>query len=145
MRTNLKFITVLICFYFAVTVAFAQKPQPNKKAFIGIWELSMAASNGQPLQNAGPGYLKMFNTDGTFANVQMRNTGAVISHSGTFAIDNARSYTETALYRMPENTSDDPLGQGFKMNYEFGEDKKLVTFKFAYKDGTTFTEVWRKL
>lgn len=144
MKPNLKLIAALLCCYFVVTTAFTQKKIPvNKNAFIGIWELSMAATNGQPLQNAGPGYLKTFNADNTFANVQIRNTGSVISHSGKYTIDNARSYTETAWYRMEK--TDEPLGQGFKINYEFSEDKKVMTFKFTFKNGTEFTEVWRKL
>jgi hypothetical protein len=140
MKNNLKFIAALLCFYFAASAAVAQS---NKKAFVGIWELSKGSTNGQPLQNAGPGYLKTFNADHTFANLQIRNTGSVISHSGKYTIDNAQSYTETALYRL--NTSEDPLGQGFKINYRFSEDKKQLTLNFTFKDGTAFTEVWRKL
>jgi hypothetical protein len=143
MRASLKFITALLCFYFVATTAFAQNKRTYKKAFIGIWELSMAGTNGQPLQMAAPGCFKTFNVDKTFANFQVRNTGSVISHSGKYTIDDAHNYTETAMYRL-ENTGE-PLGQGFKMNYGFSEDNKQVTFRFAIKNGTAFTEVWRKL
>ncbi|MDB5156794.1 MAG: hypothetical protein JWR50_1501 [Mucilaginibacter sp.] len=83
MKPILK-LTVALCLQFLAITTFAQA---NKKTFTGIWELAQAAYNGQPLQNAPHGYLKTFNSDGTFANVQMRNTGAIISHSGRYQVN----------------------------------------------------------
>ncbi|GAA4330383.1 hypothetical protein GCM10023149_35530 [Mucilaginibacter gynuensis] len=143
-KINLKFIVALLCLYFAVTTAFAQNKKANKKAIVGIWELSMIETNGQPLQATDPGHLKLFNADGTFANIKVLNTGSVISHSGKYTVDNTQSYTETALYRITENAND-PLGKGFKINYAFSDDKNSLTLKLIYKDGVTSTEVWRKL
>lgn len=140
MKLTIKFAAIL-CLQFLAMTTFAQS---GKKAFTGIWELAQAASNGQDLQKTGPGYLKIFNADGTFANVQVRNTGSVISHSGEYTINDAEHYTEKALYRMPEMTGG-PLGTDFKLHYEFSEDKKQLTLTFILESGLRITEVWQKL
>jgi hypothetical protein len=144
MKTNLKFVAALLCFYFASTVAFAQKVEPNKEAFIGIWELYMMASGGQPLHNTGPGYLKIFNADGTFTIVKVQNTGSIIKQHGQYIIDDVLVYREKALDRVTEKLVD-PADPGFKINYEFSEDKKLFTIKYSYNDGASFTEVYQRL
>lgn len=141
MKLTLKFATALLCLQLLAITAFAQNTQ---KAFTGIWELAQAGANGQALQNTSPGYLKIFNADSTFANIQVRNTGSVISHGGRFIVDDTQNYTETALYRMPEMTGG-PLGQGFHLKYQFSEDRKQLTISFILESGMAVVEVWRRL
>lgn len=140
MKTILKITTALLCLQFLATTTFAQA---SKKTFTGIWELAQAAANGQPLQNSPHGFLKTFNSNGTFANVQMRNTGALISHSGKYFVKDGY-YLERTLYRIPQ-MSGGPLGKDFKISYQFSEDQKQVTFNFTVESGMKITEVWRKL
>src|ERR1700712_3260557 len=120
MKLSLKFATVLFSLQLLAITTFAQNAQ---KAFTGIWELAQAGATGQTLQDAPPGYLKIFNADSTFANVQVRNTGSKISHGGRFLVTDAQNYSEIPLYRIPEMAGG-PLGKGFPLKYEFNEDRK---------------------
>jgi hypothetical protein len=144
MKSTLKLTAALLCLQLLAITAFAQDIQ---KAFTGIWELAQAGANGQALQNSPPGYLKIFN-DSTFANVQVRNTGSVISHGGRFLVNDSQNYTETALYRLPEMTGG-PLGKGFHLKYLFSEDRKQLTITFTLESGIesgiALTEIWRRL
>jgi hypothetical protein len=141
MKVILKITTLLVCLQFLALVTFAQSTQ---KAFVGIWELAQQGGNGQVPQNVGPGYLKVFNADSTFANLQVHSSGSVISHGGKFLVDDAQNYTETALYRLPEMTGG-PLGQGFHLKYQFSDDRKQLTISFVLEDGAAITEIWRRL
>lgn len=62
MKPNLKVIAILLCLHFVAATTFAQNTQINKKAFIGIWELSQAAANGQALQDSPHGLIKILMT-----------------------------------------------------------------------------------
>jgi hypothetical protein len=144
MKTNLKFIAVLLFLYFASTNAFAQAPPTGKSPFVGIWELYMMASKDEPLHNYGLGYIKIFNADNTFNIIQVLKTGAIVKQHGQYIVDDALVYREKALDRTTEKLID-PLDPGIKINYEFSEDKKLFTIKYGYSDGASFTEIYRKL
>jgi hypothetical protein len=149
MKSILKFIPVLLCLQFFAVSTFAQTQNEvpahaNKTYFTGIWELAQIGQQRGQLQNVNPGYLKIFNTDGTFANIQGRNTGSVISHSGQFVVNTATEYTEFATYRMTGMTGG-ALGKGFKLTYEFSVDKKYITISYTLESGEAFTEVWRRL
>jgi len=140
MKINLKFIAPLLCFYFAATTAFAQNTQSpkNNTAFLGIWELFKTASNGLPLQNYPPGYIKTYNADGTFTIVRVQNTGSIIKGSGYYTIDDDQVYREA-------DKAADLVNKGFKISYEFSPDKKVLTIGFSYPNGAAFTEAYRKL
>lgn len=150
MKTNLKFITASVCFYFATVTVFGQSTQispktpatqntpTNNTAFLGIWELFKVSTNGLPLQNYPPGYIKIYNADGTFAIIRVQNTGSIIKGSGYYAIDNDLLYREA-------DKAEDLVTKGFKISYEFSADKKVLTIGFSYNNGTAFTEAYRKL
>jgi hypothetical protein len=141
MKLTLKITAALLCLQLLAITTFAQS---NQKAFTGIWELAQAGANGQALQNSPPGYLKVFNADSTFANVQVQRSGSVISHGGRFIVNDTQNYTETALHRIPEMTGG-PLGQGFHLKYIFSEDRKQLTISFILESGMAVVEVWRRL
>ncbi|MCC8424102.1 DUF4488 domain-containing protein [Mucilaginibacter sp. UR6-11] len=141
MKSILKIATALLALQLLAITTFAQT---GNKTFTGIWELAQSGPTGSALQNAGPGYLKIFNADSTFANVQIRNTGAIISHSGKYTVDDAQNYTETASYRIPE-MGGGPLGNAFKLKYKFSEDAKMIQISYVLENGIAATEIWRKL
>lgn len=142
MKTLSKFIIALLCFQLLATLGYAQKAK--RKTFTGIWELIQAGESGGQLGRSPAGYIKVFNRDGTFANLQARYSGSVISHSGKYIIKGGNEYIEVPTYRMPGMTGG-PLGKGFKLNYEFSEDKKQLTLNFTLESGLALTEVWRRL
>lgn len=141
MKVNLKFIAVMLCLLFASVSTFAQKIQNQKsdnKPFLGIWELFKTASNGLPLQNYPPGYIKIYNADGSFAIIRVQNTGSIIKGSGYYAIDDDQTCREA-------DTFEELVKKGFKISYEFSADKKVLTIGFSYPDGAAYTEAYRKL
>lgn len=155
MKTNLKFITSLLCFYFIANASFAQLAKNNKKAsavqnqqtapngqsnvsFIGIWELYKVTSNGQPMQDYPPGYIKIYNADGTFSIIRVQNGGSIIKGSGHYIIDNDQTCREA-------DHAEDLINKGFKINYEFSQEKKVLSISFSFGDGIMYTEVYRKL
>jgi hypothetical protein len=140
MKLTLKFTGAILCLHLFVITAFAQRKQ-----FIGIWEMTQEAhGNGQALYNVKPGFLKIFNANGTFVDLQVRGSGSVISHGGKYKVNDAQNYTETALYRLPEMAGA-PLGKGFPLRYQFSEDKKQITISFRLEAGREIVEVWRRL
>jgi hypothetical protein len=141
MKLSIKFAAIL-CLQFLAMTTFAQS---GKKAFTGIWELSQGKYNDQPLQNAPPGLLKIFNADGTFSNVRVQRPQSIISHSGTYKVTDGKHYLETAINRIPEMNGLTPLGEPLEISYEFSEDKKLLTLNFTAATGIIVTEIWRKL
>jgi hypothetical protein len=142
MKPTLKLTTVLLCLQlFAITVL----AQATKNKFTGIWELRQDGYNEQPLQNAPSGLLKIFNADNTFSNVRLQRTQSIISHSGKYQIEDAKQYSETAFYRIPQMDGLTPLGTALKINYLFSEDEHLLTLTFTAETGIRVTEVWRKL
>lgn len=138
MKINLKFITALLCFYFVATTAFAQKKSADNTPFVGIWELFKMAANGLPLQRTPPGYLKIFNADGTYTIVRVQSTGSIIKQSGYYSISDDQTYREGS---KAEGLAD----KGTKISYEFSPDKTILTIGFSYPDGSAFTEAYRKL
>jgi hypothetical protein len=138
MKTSLKFITALLCFYFITTTAFAQKAKPDNTLFIGIWELYRMADNGQPLRPYPPGYIKIFNADGTFNIIRVQKAGSIIKQSGHYSIDDDRVYSEAIK-------AEDLVDKGIKISYEFSQDNTVLTIGYSYKDGSAFTEAYRKL
>jgi hypothetical protein len=141
MKLSLNFAAVLMCITFSITIAHAQS---NKKSIVGIWELAQSNFADKPLVPSRPGLLKIFNSNGTFTNIQARSTGAIISHSGKYRVNNDEFYTETSLSKgdgFIYVTANKPV----QINYKFSEDKKRLTLNFTVPEGTSFTEVWRKL
>jgi len=139
MKTNLKFFAVLLGLYFAGKATFAQEAQKaGNTPFLGIWELFKTASNGLPLQNYPPGYIKIYNADGTFAIIRAQNTGSIIKGSGYYAVDDDQTCREA-------DKLEDLVKKGFKISYEFSTDKKVLTISFSYPDGAAYTEAYRKL
>jgi len=138
MKTNLKFIAVLLSFYFVTTTAFAQKTDAKTAPFVGIWELYKSAANGSPLGNYPPGYIKIYYADGSFSIIRVQNTGSIIKGHGFYAVDDDRTCREA-------DKLEDLAPKGFKISYEFSADKKILTIGFSYPDGSAFTEAYRKL
>jgi hypothetical protein len=158
MKTSLKFIAILLFLYFSVDAAFAQLAGNNKKApiikpastenapapadnktpFLGIWELYKVASNGLPLQAYPPGYIKIYEPDGSFNIIRVQQSGSIIKSSGFYAIDDEQVCREA-------DKAEDLAGKGFKINYEFSQNNKVLTIGFSYPDGAAYTEAYRKL
>jgi hypothetical protein len=149
MKLTLKLTAAFLFLQLCTTSSFAQRSRPaidhaNKTYFIGYWELSQAGAQGGQLNKVGPGYLKIFNADGTFTNIQTAKTGAVITHSGQFSVNTRTDYTEVANYRVPQMIGG-PLGRQFPLSYEFSADKKFITINYTLESGGSFTEVWKRL
>ncbi|MES2376961.1 MAG: DUF4488 domain-containing protein [Bacteroidota bacterium] len=149
MKTNLKFITALLCFYFTITTAFAQhsdtprsvrasQAAQAKAAFIGVWELFKMADNGQPLRDYPPGYLKIFNEDGTFIIIRVQKGGSIIKQSGYYVIDDDQVFREAPKLEEMQT-------KGIKISYELSKDNKVFTIGFSYPDGSAFTEAYRRV
>lgn len=155
MKTNLKLITVLLYLYFPAGAAFAQLAMNTKKAspvkskteevradnktpFVGIWELYKTAANGLPLQNYPPGYIKIYEPDGSFNIIRVQQGGSIIKSSGFYTIDNDMVYREA-------DHAEELSGKGFKISYEFSQNNKVLTIGFSYPDGAAYTEAYRKL
>jgi hypothetical protein len=155
MKANLKFILALACFYFIANATFAQPAKKNEKTpmvqseqtipkgqtnapFLGIWELYKVASNGRPLQDYPPGYIKIYNADGTFSIIRVQNTGSIIKGSGHYIIDNDQTCREA-------DKAEDLIDKGFKIKYEFSPDKNVLSISFSFEDGIVYTEAYRKL
>lgn len=92
---------------------------------------------------APAGYIKIFNSDKTFANAQLVNQKPVTTHSGTYKVDDG-FYLEKALYRIPQMISNSPLGTDFKINYQFSEDQQQLTLSFTAANGIELVELWKK-
>jgi len=116
--------------------------QANAKAFVGTWELAQQTYNGRVMK-APAGYIKIFNSDKTFANAQLVNQKPVTTHSGTYKVDDG-FYLEKALYRIPQMISNSPLGTDFKINYQFSEDQQQLTLSFTAANGIELVELWKK-
>jgi len=138
MKTNLKFIVAVLCFYLAATTAFAQKTDTKTAPFVGIWELYKSAANGGPLGNYPPGYIKIYYADGSFSIIRVQNTGSIIKGHGYYVIDDDQNCREA-------DKAEDLAAKGFKISYEFSQDNKVLTIGFSYPDGSAFTEAYRKL
>jgi hypothetical protein len=149
MKTNLKFIAAMLCFYFIADIAFAQSAKNDKKEpviqndqanspFLGIWELYKVTTNAQPLQDYPPGYIKIYNADGTFSIIRVQNGGSIIKGAGYYIIDNDHTCREA-------DKSEDLIAKGFKINYEFSQEKKVLSISFSFQPGVIYTEVYRKL
>jgi sugar (pentulose or hexulose) kinase len=146
MKPDLKYLLLFIAVQLFALGTFAQG---SNKSFVGIWELTTIKSDGGVPTEVPPGVLKIFNADGTFTNVQVQQTGSVITHGGKFVVNDDRQYTETIKNEI--NTAEYALaGKTYKIRYVFGLDKKTLKL-----DGTVdgkngqpdlaYTEVWRKL
>jgi hypothetical protein len=146
MNPILKYALLFTCLQFFALGAFAQI---SNKSFVGIWELTTLKSNGGAPSDVPPGLLKIFNADGTFTNVQVSQSGSLISHSGKYAGNDDQQYTE--IIKNQISTDEYVLaGKTYKIKYVFGLDKRTLKLdgNVDGKNGTpglTYTEVWRKL
>lgn len=159
MKIYLKFTATLVCLFIIVNLASAQllakknktpigiKSEETKNIsatvdkkvpFVGIWELYKTASNGLPLQAYPPGYIKIYEPDGKFTIIRVQQGGSIIKSSGYYAIDDDMVCREAD--KLEELST-----KGFKINYEFSHDNKVLTIGFSYPDGAAYTEAYRKL
>jgi len=149
MKTNLKLIALFLCFHFMANATFAQSSKNSEKTsltqnaqanapFVGIWELYKVTTNGQALQDYPPGYIKIYNADGTFSIIRVQMTGSIIKGSGYYIIDNDHSCREA-------DKAEELISKGFKIDYQFSQEKKVLSVSFSYQPGVVYTEVYRKL
>jgi hypothetical protein len=138
MKNILKVSVLLMCFLYCTESVFAQS---EEKAFYGSWELDQSAYVGQ--QHSSTRYIKIFNADHTFTNLQIYASKTFISHSGKYQVNDNDYYTERALY-VKEGMNFVFKDKDVKIHYHFSDDKKWLTLSFTVENGTSFTERWRR-
>ncbi|RZM26488.1 MAG: DUF4488 domain-containing protein [Pedobacter sp.] len=146
-RLTLRSITTLLLMFLSLSKLSAQEAKINP--FEGVWELTQLATNGSGNRVPIPGLMKFFNPDGQFFNLRVTQHGALITHGGSYQINDLQTYTETvksevkgAFYAL--------AGKTYKIRYTFNEDKTLLTLSGLVegKEGVenlSYTETWKRV
>lgn len=144
--TLLSIATILVMLV-SLNKLYAQETE--KSPFEGVWELTQLATNGSGSRVPIPGLMKFFNPDGQFFNLRVTQHGALITHGGSYQINDLQTYTETvksevkgAFYAL--------AGKTYKIRYTFNDDKTLLTLSGLVegKEGVenlSYTEVWKRV
>ena len=146
-KLTLKSIATILIMLLSLSKLSAQKNELNPLE--GVWEITQLATNGSGSRVAVPGLMKFFTADGKFFNLRIMPEGAIITHGGSYHINDLQTYTEIvksevkgAFYAL--------AGRTYKIKYTFNEDMKLVTLSGIVegKEGVeslSYTEVWRRV
>lgn len=136
-------ILVTTLFLFNLNTSFAQEQATND--LVGIWELKgpkQLMPNGKEVSLFH--FIKIFNKDGSFSNLNFFPETSVISHAGTYKIE-GDGYYEAII---DENLIDN-LDTAQKLTFKFSDDKKTLflsgTLKGKNGNTVVMKEEWQKI
>lgn len=150
---NLKIRSILIaCLVLFTVSAFAQKHKKRavvNNPFVGSWELVQLSQNGDGGMQAVPGLLKIYDSNGTFSNLEVGQNGTLMTHSGKYKIVSKNTYNE--IIGSARSDSYYALsGKTYRLTYSLSVDGNQLTITGGVdgKDGNAglkYVEVWHKL
>jgi len=142
---NFAFTLALVLF--SLSFSFAQLTT-GKSDFVGVWELTI------PKQKTNDGrefalihFIKNFNADGSFSNLNLNPETSFVSHKGVYSIDKDVYYETIA--QQSQVLSSEGISKSQKFTYRFSEDKQTLYLEgtLLNKDGSPFMlkEAWKRL
>ena len=132
-------IIALVAFSFAT---FAQE-----SALTGIWELKRTKDQQGAIIERGIGTYKLYTSDGKFSLMQLTPKGAVLTHDGSFKIDDNDGYLENVNNQLQGSSIDANQNE---LTYKLSDNGDVLTLEGTIRLGEgnyafKLYEEWQKV